>query len=241
MKIAVLGATGATGFVFTRMALESGHEVVALVRNPAKLSLSDSKLLTVVVGDALSSNDVTTVVTGADVVVSCLGHVPGGPCPMMSVAFANIMAASAQQDPPPRCVLMTTIGMPVDCYFIYSSKQPVSLPECFSLAFLSSFRTGVGGTSAFVKCFLGLFLAGRNVIADYEKADALVREGTYNVPFVLVRPGHLMDGQATGKYKVSQKGFYHIAMQITRADVAAFLLRAASSDEHDNKAVQLFS
>ena len=99
----------------------------------------------------------------------------------------------------------------------------------------------MGGTSAFVKCFLGTFLAGRNVLADYEKADALVRENTSKVPFVLVRPGHLLDGQATGKYKVSHKGFYHIAMSITRADVAEFLLRAASTDEHDHKAVQLFS
>ena len=101
----------------------------------------------------------------------------------------------------------------------------------------------MGGTSAFVKCILGTFVAGHKVIADYEKADALVRregQGPSKVPFVLVRPGHLTDGQATGKYKVSYTGFYHIAMKITRADVAAFLLCAASSDEYDGKAVQLF-
>ena len=109
MKIAVLGATGATGSVFTKLALSNGHEVIALVRNAGKLALQDANLK-VVTGDARLMQDVLSVVTGAEAVVSCLGHVPGGPCPMMSVAFANIMTAAAQQDPPPRCVLVTTIG-----------------------------------------------------------------------------------------------------------------------------------
>ena len=99
----------------------------------------------------------------------------------------------------------------------------------------------MGGTSAFVKCFLGVFLAGIKVIADYEKADRIVRESTSNVPFVLVRPGHLIDGPTTGKYKVSHKGFYHAGMKITRADVAMFLLRAACTEEYDKQAVQLFT
>ena len=48
MKIAVLGATGATGSIFTRKALEAGHEVTVLVRDPAKLSVQDAKRLKVV-------------------------------------------------------------------------------------------------------------------------------------------------------------------------------------------------
>ena len=82
MKIAVLGATGATGSVFTKLALSKGHEVIALVRDAGKLTLQDAKLK-VVTGDARCAQDVVTVVTGAEAVVSCLGHVPGGPCPMM--------------------------------------------------------------------------------------------------------------------------------------------------------------
>ena len=110
---------------------------------------------------------------------------------------------------------------------------------CAFVALLS--RAGVGGTSAFVKCFIGTFLASHKVMADYEKADGLVRSSTSKVPFVLVCPGHLVDTQETGKYIVSYKGFYHALMKITRADVAAFMLRTASSDEHDYKAVQLFT
>ena len=61
------------------------------------------------------------------------------------------------------------------------------------------------------------------------------------LPHVLVRPGHLMDGDPTDKYKTSLKGCYHVAMQITRADVASFLLRAVSSAEYENQAVQLYT
>ena len=36
MKILVLGASGRTGSLFTRKALEEGHTVTAYVRNPDK-------------------------------------------------------------------------------------------------------------------------------------------------------------------------------------------------------------
>tara|TARA_B110000046_G_C12815595_1_gene323108 strand:+ start:211 stop:558 length:348 start_codon:yes stop_codon:yes gene_type:complete len=113
---------------------------------------------------------------------------------------------------------------------------PLILSFAFAIACV-----GVGGTSAHIKCILSMFVAGRKVIADYEKADTLVRNNTSKVPCVLVRAGHLLDGQETGKYTASYKGFYHIGKKVMRGDVATFLLRTTSSDEHDNKAVQLFT
>ena len=45
MKIAVLGATGATGIRFVKEALALGHDVVAVVRNPDKLKdVKDERL-----------------------------------------------------------------------------------------------------------------------------------------------------------------------------------------------------
>lgn len=37
MKLAILGATGATGQCLLRQAMEAGHQVVAVVRDPDKL------------------------------------------------------------------------------------------------------------------------------------------------------------------------------------------------------------
>ena len=205
MLIAILGATGPTGKLLTSLALEGGHEVVALVRNASKLPGADK--LRVVVGDATNATDVLNIVNGADVVVSCLGHVPGD-APMMTTAFKNIISAASKQAKPPRCVLMTTIG--------------------------------VGRTSFHVKLVLSLLVASCKVIADYEEADKFVRLNG-KVPYVIVRPAHLTDDPSTDKYKTSLKGPYHIAMKISRADVASFLLRAASSAEFENKAVQLYA
>lgn len=39
MKIAVLGATGQTGQFLVNQALQQGHTVTAIVRNPAKLTI----------------------------------------------------------------------------------------------------------------------------------------------------------------------------------------------------------
>lgn len=46
MKIAVLGATGPSGIQLVQEALERGHEVTAIVRNPEKMaeSVKDEKL-----------------------------------------------------------------------------------------------------------------------------------------------------------------------------------------------------
>ena len=45
MKIAVLGATGATGIRFVKEALVVGYDIVAVVRNPDKLKdVKDNRL-----------------------------------------------------------------------------------------------------------------------------------------------------------------------------------------------------
>ena len=44
MKIALLGATGPTGLCVVKQALDAGHHVVALVRNPSKLDPDHTRL-----------------------------------------------------------------------------------------------------------------------------------------------------------------------------------------------------
>jgi len=44
MKIAVLGATGQTGQQLVNQALQQGHSVTAVVRNPEKLTVTHENL-----------------------------------------------------------------------------------------------------------------------------------------------------------------------------------------------------
>ncbi|HZA17485.1 MAG TPA: SDR family oxidoreductase [Pseudonocardiaceae bacterium] len=76
--IAVFGATGKTGRLVVERALAAGHEVRALVRDPAKLTATGERL-TVVKGDVLDAAAVGETVRDAEVVLSLFGHVPGSP------------------------------------------------------------------------------------------------------------------------------------------------------------------
>lgn len=72
MKIAVLGATGQTGQYLVNQALQQGHTVTALVRNPGKLGVHHDNLK-VVEADIFSANSLTPHFKGQDVIMSCLG------------------------------------------------------------------------------------------------------------------------------------------------------------------------
>lgn len=78
MKVAVFGGTGRTGQHVVKQALDAGHEVVALARNPSKFNVQHDKL-TVVPGDILDAASVAQTVQGADAVVSVLGPVSNKP------------------------------------------------------------------------------------------------------------------------------------------------------------------
>lgn len=75
MKILVLGATGRTGHLFTRKALEEGHAVTAYVRNPDKALalLGAHQNLTVIPGTLDDAERLAAAASGQDVMVSILG------------------------------------------------------------------------------------------------------------------------------------------------------------------------
>lgn len=92
MKLAIFGATGRTGTPLVQQALAAGHEVIALVRTPSKLSIQHDKL-TVIQGDAMNAVDIEKAVQGADAVLSVLGQSKDSPKDTQTVATKNIIAA----------------------------------------------------------------------------------------------------------------------------------------------------
>jgi len=75
MKFAVFGATGQTGMQLVAQALEAGHQVTALVRNPAKMTVENENL-TMETIDIFDKETFSSKLTGVDVVFSCLGFAP---------------------------------------------------------------------------------------------------------------------------------------------------------------------
>jgi len=72
MKIALFGATGGTGRHVLTRALEQGHDITALVRDPAKLGDRRADV-TLVEGDVLDQDRVDACIDGADAVICILG------------------------------------------------------------------------------------------------------------------------------------------------------------------------
>ncbi len=92
MKLAIFGASGRTGLPLLEQALQQGHEVKTLVRNPSKLNITHDHL-TVIQGDATDPTAVETTITGSEAVLTVLGHTKSSTPDIMTVATRNILAA----------------------------------------------------------------------------------------------------------------------------------------------------
>ncbi len=93
MKLTVFGATGGIGTQVVRQALDAGHEVVAVVRDPARLDVPARPELEVVRADVMDPEAIGPAVEGADAVVSALGPRRGGPVTVCSDGVRSILRA----------------------------------------------------------------------------------------------------------------------------------------------------
>lgn len=92
LTIALFGASGKTGQQVLAQALRAGHRVRALVRTPAKITLT-SPQLEIIQGDVLNPVDVARTVQGSNVVVSVFGQVKGSPKQLQTDGTRHIVAA----------------------------------------------------------------------------------------------------------------------------------------------------
>ncbi|MFF8725592.1 NAD(P)-dependent oxidoreductase [Streptomyces sp. NPDC015171] len=72
MKLTVFGATGGIGRELVRQALDAGHDVTAVVRNPSGFGVTGARL-EVVRSDLTGSEELRAAVRGRDAVLSGLG------------------------------------------------------------------------------------------------------------------------------------------------------------------------
>jgi putative NADH-flavin reductase len=73
LRVLIIGATGGTGRQLVTQALERGHAVTALARNPTALAMTHPRLR-VLRGDVLDAASLDEAARGQDAVLSALGH-----------------------------------------------------------------------------------------------------------------------------------------------------------------------
>ena len=206
MKVIVFGATGGTGRQLVQQALEQGHEVTAFLRSPERLGLSHAKLR-LVQGDVLDAAAVERVMSGHDAVLCALGAPALKTGVIRSAGTRNIVAAMETAGVR-RLICQTSLG--------YGDSKAVLK------------------ITPFVFRFIIAPILLREGFADHARQEEHIRAS--RLDWVIARPGNLTDGSRTGRYR---HGFAAddrtIKGEISRADVADFMLRQLTDDAYLSK------
>jgi putative NADH-flavin reductase len=195
MRLTVFGASGKTGRRLVEQALDAGHAVTAVVRDPTRLPIRHPRLQ-VVTADVLDPAAIAPTVAGADAVVSALGpHPPRNRSSIMSAGTASILAA------------MRTTGT---SRLVVVSAAPVASDDHGTTL---AYRL-LGGP--LLRALLGGLYADMAAMEDTIK-----RSG---VDWTILRPPWLSDRPRTGSWRQAKDGNLRGGARISRADLAAALL-----------------
>jgi len=129
--VLVFGANGKLGSHFVNQALTAGYKIKAFVRSPEKYTLTENPNVEVFKGDATNFDDVKKAVSEVDIVVSCLGN-PSKKILIIEEAHNNIMSAASNQPNPPRCLMISSIGIGGSSWFVKFLLQRIGGKEQFS-------------------------------------------------------------------------------------------------------------
>ena len=109
MKIAIIGASRGIGYQLLKLAVEEGHEVTALLRNPDKLQIADDNLH-VIKGDILDPASVAAVTDDQGGICVCIGIPPSmKSVEVFSKGIENVLA-SINDNPEQKLIVITGIG-----------------------------------------------------------------------------------------------------------------------------------
>lgn len=197
MRLTILGPSGRIGHHVLEQALEAGHQVTVLVRDPARLGDAANKV-NVVTGTVNDADAVDRAVAGAEAVVSAIGPDANTPeqVDRLRVGMRNTIAAM-QRHGVRRIVNLSGAGITAP-----KERKP----------FLDAIATRL------VRVFSGHVVAAKQ--AEY---DELART---DLEWVAVRPGLVTDGERTGQY-IAGPDELRPGGRITRADVAHLMLAQA--------------
>jgi putative NADH-flavin reductase len=194
VRIAVFGPTGGTGRQLVRQALDAGHQVTALARNPQALDISHAGLA-VHRCDVLDPADLPALLDGQDAVLSALGiGYHRYRTTVYSAGLGNVMDAMR--------------------------KAGVSRLLCVSTSGLDLPAQATLGQRVMFGMILHRIL--REPYADLREMERRVRAS--DLDWTIVRAARLTNGPGTGRYRVGLDGPPRRAWSISRADVAHYLL-----------------
>ncbi|XP_006790107.1 uncharacterized protein At2g34460, chloroplastic-like [Neolamprologus brichardi] len=216
MKIAVVGATGQTGQYLVNQALQQGHVVTALVRNPGKLTVTHENLK-VVTADIFSADSLETHFKDQDVVMSCLGF--------------------------PASFFTGVTGYTRSMTAMVSAMQEARVNRIITMT--SWYTEPNSGTqSSYLIRFLLLPLI-RSVLSNMYEMEQLLQK-TEDINWTVVRPPGLKNLPATAQEFLTHEGYFvpdnngqPPGSAVGRGDVARFMLSLLNSNAWAKKGVAI--
>jgi uncharacterized protein YbjT (DUF2867 family) len=198
-KILILGATGRTGKHTIPFALAHGYQVVALVRNPAKINVTSDNLI-VITGLPTNIDDIRNAMKGCDAVLSLLSPLTRGE----AISFRKIKAPHVLE----RSMLNVLQVM----------------NECGVKRILILSSVGVGDSWQYTPWYVKLLIRLTNfkiIFEDHNKQERLIQASA--TEWIIARPVGLNEKAITGKLAVT---YDHIPkpFQISRELLAKFFI-----------------
>lgn len=208
LKITVIGGSGMIGQRIVHEALERGHTVVAVARDPSKVTETHARL-TMAKGDVLDSDGLASVAAGQDVLISAVGvgrETNPDSAFYLQAADSLITALRGLGDTAPRLIVVGGVGSLTDSTgkLILERVPAARKPEH----------------------------AGQKAALDFYRTVEDVK-WTYVSP-----PGSIAPGERTGSYRVgdeqvlvNDKGESSISME----DYAVALIDEAENPKHTGR------
>ncbi len=209
MRLTIFGASGGTGTCLVEQALAAGHEVTAVVRDPARLAVPPGEHLHAVTAAVLDPDSMAPALTGADAVLTAIGPHGTGPTTIIYDSVTNIITAMDKAGP--KRLMMVSGSITTDAgespYMRYLIK-PVAR-----------------------RTFL------RHVCADMRRGEDAVRAS--DLDWTIMRPPGLTSKPASGRYRTAVDTNLPHGFTIARADLAACMLTLISDPATVHKHVAI--
>lgn len=209
MKLTIFAATGGIGRHMLTQALAAGHDVTAVVRNPASLAGTGARLVTADLATA-SRETLAGAVEGADAVLSGLGPRTGQDTGITSRGTAAIVDA------------MKSAGVR---RIVVVSAAPIGTVPSPGRPHPPKHDPGDG----FIMRHLGAPFARtmfREHYVDLAAMEDLLRDS--GLDWTIARPPRLTNGSLTGRYRTAYGRNLRGGVFISRADVAHLMLKVVS-------------
>jgi putative NADH-flavin reductase len=211
MNIAIFGATGATGKLLTERSLAAGHTVSALVRNPDKFAFKDK--VRIVQGSAFDPDAIAETLIGADAVLSALGA---------KSPFKN-------EDVLPRAVPL-----------IVAAMQQQGVKRIIALGSAGALTTSLDKQPLYRRWIVQKIVY--NIFLKYPVIEQISQYKTLSnshLDWTMVMPPMLSNAPGRGHFRIDGEALPRNGMQISRSDVADFMMQQLTSPQWLRKGVYI--